>query len=282
MICNIVNNIHLDVSLLNKELKNKPQMNKRLQSFQKLLDIMDELRVKCPWDSKQTFDSIRYLTIEETYELSDAIIDKQYADIGKELGDLLLHIVFYAKIGEEQNLFDIETVINGICEKLIRRHPHIFGEVQVNSIDEIKENWEKIKLKEGSKSVLGGVPNSLPAMVKAYRIQEKARGVGFDWENTEQVWEKVLEELAEFHSEKKQNSDTMEDEFGDILFALINYARFVNINPEDALEKTNRKFIKRFNFIEQRAQEQGKSLSEMTLDEMEVLWQHAKTQKINL
>jgi len=277
-----VNNIHLDVSLLNKELKNKPQMNKRLQSFQKLLDIMDELRVKCPWDSKQTFDSIRYLTIEETYELSDAIIDKQYADIGKELGDLLLHIVFYAKIGEEQNLFDIETVINGICEKLIRRHPHIFGEVQVNSIDEIKENWEKIKLKEGSKSVLGGVPNSLPAMVKAYRIQEKARGVGFDWENTEQVWEKVLEELAEFHSEKKQNSDTMEDEFGDILFALINYARFVNINPEDALEKTNRKFIKRFNFIEQRAQEQGKSLSEMTLDEMEVLWQHAKTQKINL
>jgi len=257
-------------------------MNKRLQSFQKLLDIMDELRVKCPWDSKQTFDSIRYLTIEETYELSDAIIDKQYADIGKELGDLLLHIVFYAKIGEEQNLFDIETVINGICEKLIRRHPHIFGEVQVNSIDEIKENWEKIKLKEGSKSVLGGVPNSLPAMVKAYRIQEKARGVGFDWENTEQVWEKVLEELAEFHSEKKQNSDTMEDEFGDILFALINYARFVNINPEDALEKTNRKFIKRFNFIEQRAQEQGKSLSEMTLDEMEVLWQHAKTQKINL
>jgi len=251
-------------------------MDKRLQSFQKLLDIMDELRAKCPWDSKQTFDSLRYLTIEETYELSDAIIDKKYADIGKELGDLLLHIVFYAKIGEEQNLFDMETVISGICEKLIRRHPHIFGEVNVNSVDEVKENWEKIKLKEGNKSVLGGVPNSLPAMVKAYRIQEKARGVGFDWENTEQVWEKVQEELAEFHQEKNQNSEKMEDEFGDILFAFINYARFVNINPEDALEKTNRKFIKRFNFIEQKAKESGKSLSEMTLNEMESLWQQAK------
>jgi len=237
---------------------------------------MDELRAKCPWDSKQTFDSLRYLTIEETYELSDAIIDKKYADVGKELGDLLLHIVFYAKIGEEQNLFDIESVITGICEKLVRRHPHIFGEVQVNSVDEVKENWEKIKLKEGNKSVLGGVPNSLPAMVKAYRIQEKARGVGFDWENTAQVWEKVQEELAEFHLEKNQNSEKMEDEFGDILFALINYARFVNINPEDALEKTNRKFIKRFNFMEQKAKVQSKPLSEMTLDEMEALWQQAK------
>ena len=251
-------------------------IDKRLQAFQKLLDIMDELRTKCPWDSKQTFDSIRYLTIEETYELSDAILDKKYEDIGKELGDLLLHIVFYSKIGEEQHLFDIETVINGICEKLIRRHPHIFGEVQVNSADEVKVNWEKIKLQEGSKSVLGGVPNSLPAMVKAYRIQEKARGVGFDWENTEQVWEKVQEELAEFHHEKNTNSEKMEDEFGDILFALINYARFVDINPEDALEKTNRKFIKRFNYIEQQAKEQGKPLSEMTLDEMETLWQQAK------
>jgi len=237
---------------------------------------MDELRAKCPWDSKQTFDTLRYLTIEETYELSDAIIDKKYKDIGKELGDLLLHIVFYAKIGEEQHLFDIETVINGICEKLIRRHPHIFGDVTVSSADEVKENWEKIKLKEGNKSVLGGVPNSLPAMVKAYRIQEKARGVGFDWENTEQVWEKVQEELNEFNREKEQNTNKMEEEFGDILFALINYARFVNINPEDALEKTNRKFIKRFNYVEQRANEQGKPLSEMTLEEMEALWQQAK------
>ena len=237
---------------------------------------MDELRAKCPWDSKQTFDTLRYLTIEETYELSEAILDKKYADIGKELGDLLLHIVFYAKIGEEQNLFNIETVIHNICEKLIRRHPHIFGEIQVNSADEVKENWEKIKLKEGNKSVLGGVPNALPAMVKAYRIQEKARGIGFDWENTEQVWEKVQEELAEFNHEKNQNSEKMEDEFGDILFALINYARFMNINPEDALEKTNRKFIKRFNFMEQKAKEEGKPLTEMTLAEMETLWQRAK------
>jgi len=237
---------------------------------------MDELRAKCPWDSKQTFDSLRYLTIEETYELSDAIIDKKYADVGKELGDLLLHIIFYAKIGEEQKLFDIETVISGICEKLTKRHPHIFGEVHVNSVDEVKENWEKIKLKEGSKSVLGGVPNSLPAMVKAYRIQEKARGVGFDWENTEQVWEKVQEELSEFHHEKNKNSAKMEDEFGDVLFALINYARFLDINPEDALEKTNRKFINRFNYIEQEAKKQGKTLSDMTLDEMELLWQQAK------
>jgi len=237
---------------------------------------MNELRAKCPWDSQQTFDSLRYLTIEETYELSDAIIDNKYADVGKELGDLLLHIVFYAKIGEEQNLFDIETVIDGICEKLVRRHPHIFGDIQVKSADEVKENWERIKLKEGNKSVLGGVPNSLPAMVKAYRIQEKARGVGFDWENAEQVWEKVLEELEEFKHEKNNNAKKMEDEFGDILFALINYARFVNINPEDALEKTNRKFIKRFNYIEQKAKEQGKPLSEMTLEEMELLWQQAK------
>ena len=251
-------------------------MDKRLQSFQQLLNIMDELRAKCPWDSKQTFDTLRYLTIEETYELSDAIIDKKYSDIYKELGDLLLHIVFYAKIGEEQKLFDIETVISGICEKLIRRHPHIFGDVHVSSADEVKENWEKIKLKEGNKSVLGGVPNSLPAMVKAYRIQEKVRGVGFDWENTAQVWEKVQEELAEFHQEKCENSDKMEEEFGDILFALINYARFVNINPEDALEKTNRKFIKRFNFMEQTAKARNTQLSDMTLAEMEALWQEAK------
>jgi XTP/dITP diphosphohydrolase len=256
-------------------------MDKRLQSFQKLLDIMDELRAKCPWDNQQTFDTLRYLTIEETYELSDAIIDKQYSDIGKELGDLLLHIVFYAKIGEEQNLFNIETVLNAICEKLTRRHPHIFGDVNVNSADEVKENWERIKLKEGSKSVLAGVPKALPAMVKAYRIQEKARGVGFDWENTEQVWEKVQEELAEFNQEKNNNTQKMEEEFGDILFALINYARFVNINPEDALEKTNRKFIKRFNYIEQKAKEQGKQLPEMNLEEMEKWWQQAKEKQLS-
>ena len=247
-----------------------------LQSFQELLTIMDELRVKCPWDSKQTFDSLRYLTIEETYELSDAILEKKYVDVGKELGDLLLHIVFYAKLGEEQKLFDIETIIKGICEKLIRRHPHIFGDVQVSSADEVRENWEKIKLKEGNKTVLGGVPNALPAMVKAYRIQEKVHGIGFDWDNIEQVWDKVQEELTEFNNEKELNSEKMEDEFGDILFALINYARFLNINPEDALEKTNLKFIKRFNFMEQKAKELGKSLSEMTLDEMESLWQQAK------
>jgi len=247
-----------------------------MQSFQKLLNMMDELRAKCPWGKEQTFDSLRYLTIEETYELSDSIIKKNYMDVCKELGDLLLHIVFYAKIGEEENLFNIEIVIERLCEKLVHRHPHVFGDIHVDSVDEVKKNWEKIKLKGESKSVLGGVPNSLPAMVKAYRIQEKARGVGFDWDNTEQVWEKVQEELAEFNREKNQNSEKMEDEFGDILFALINYARFMNINPEDALEKTNRKFIQRFNFIEQKTKELGKPLSEMDLDEMEALWQQAK------
>ena len=251
-------------------------MSKRIQSFQRLLDIIVELRAKCPWDSKQTFETLRFLTLEETYELSDAIMDKKYEDIGKELGDLLLHIVFYAIIGEEQNLFNIESVINGICEKLVRRHPHIFGDVKIDSIDNVKENWEKIKLKEENRSVLGGVPNSLPAMVKAFRIQDKVSGVGFDWKNTEQVWEKVQEELNEFNREKTKNSNRMEDEFGDILFALINYARFLNINPEDALEKTNRKFIKRFNYIEQKSLEQGKPLWEMTLEEMEFLWKIAK------
>lgn len=252
------------------------ETDSRLIAFQKLLDIMDELRVKCPWDSKQTFDSLRYLTIEETYELSDAIIDKKYTDIGKELGDLMLHIVFYAKLGQEQNLFDIESVINGISEKLIRRHPHIFGDVKVQSAAEVKENWEKIKLTEGNKSVLSGVPKSLPAMVKSYRIQEKARGVGFDWENSDQVWSKVMEEMNEFRAEVDQKSDRMEDEFGDLLFALINYARFIEINPEDALEKTNRKFIQRFMHIENRAKDLGKSITDMDLEEMETYWQEAK------
>ncbi len=255
------------------------ETDNRLIAFKRLLDIMDELRVKCPWDSKQTFESLRYLTIEETYELSDAIIDKKYEDIGKELGDLMLHIVFYAKLGQEQNLFDIESVLNGISEKLIRRHPHIFGDVKVQSAAEVKENWEKIKLTEGNKSVLSGVPNSLPAMVKSYRIQEKARGVGFDWENRDQVWDKVMEELQEFKAEVDQKSNRMEDEFGDLMFALINYARFIEVNPEDALEKTNRTFIQRFKHIENRASELGKSITDMKLSEMELYWQEAK--KIN-
>ncbi|MDX9891078.1 MAG: nucleoside triphosphate pyrophosphohydrolase [Bacteroidales bacterium] len=252
------------------------ETDKRLIAFKRLLDIMDELRVKCPWDSKQTFESLRYLTIEETYELSDAIIDKQYEDIGKELGDMMLHIVFYAKLGQEQNLFDIETVLNGISEKLIRRHPHIFSDVKVQSADEVKENWEKIKLTEGNRSVLSGVPKSLPAMVKSYRIQEKARGVGFDWDHVDQVWEKVMEELDEFKAEVSQKSERIEDEFGDLLFALINYARFINVNPEDALEKTNRKFIQRFMHIENRAKDIGKSITDMDLNEMEKYWQEAK------
>lgn len=249
----------------------------RLLAFKKLLDIMDELREKCPWDSKQTFESLRYLTIEETYELSDAIIDQKYQEIGKELGDLMLHLVFYSKIGEEKKLFDIETVLNGINEKLVRRHPHIFGDVDVQNETEVKENWEKIKLQEkGNRSVLGGVPKSLPAMVKAFRMQEKAAGVGFDWDHTEQVLDKVHEEYAELMEELQNQSDRIEDEFGDLLFALINYARFIDINPEDALEKTNRRFIQRFQHIEKRAQELGKSITDMDLEEMEIYWQEAK------
>lgn len=249
----------------------------RIVAFRRLLDIMDELRQKCPWDSKQTFDSLRYLTIEETYELSDALIDKNYEDVKKELGDLLLHIVFYSKIGEEQGLFNVSDVANGICEKLIRRHPHIFGDEKAATAEDVKNNWEKIKLKqEGNRSVLGGVPVSLPAMVKAYRIQEKARGVGFDWHNTDEVWDKVLEEVDELKAELKQPEGRVEEEFGDLLFALINYARFINVNPEDALEKTNKKFIKRFQYIEQKAKESGRSISDLSLEEMEQYWQAAK------
>lgn len=252
------------------------EMDKRLVAFKNLLDIMDELREKCPWDKKQTLDSLRYLTIEETYELSDAIIDKQYSEIGKELGDLMLHIVFYSKIGEELGYFDMESVLNGISEKLIRRHPHIFSDTIVKDAADVKVNWEKIKLTEGNRSVLGGVPISLPAMVKSYRIQEKARGVGFDWDNADQVWDKVQEELKEFREEVDLQSDRMEDEYGDLMFALINYARFLDINPEDALEKTNRKFISRFQHIEKRAIETGKSISDMKLQEMELFWNEAK------
>jgi len=250
--------------------------DKRLIAFERLLNIMDKVRVNCPWDKKQTFESLRYLTIEETYELSDAIIDKKYDDVAKELGDLMLHIVFYSKIAEEKNLFSITDVLKGINEKLIRRHPHIFGDVKVSSSEEVKENWEQIKLKEGNRSVLGGIPTSLPAMVKALRIQEKAQGIGFDWENTEQVLEKVKEEITEFCVEKEKKSEQMEDEFGDLLFALINFARFIDINPEDALEKTNHKFIKRFQHMEKRTKELNKQMADMSLNELEELWQEAK------
>lgn len=254
-------------------------MNPRLTAFERLLTIMDELRAGCPWDRKQTLESLRYLTIEETYELSDAILEKDMDEIKKELGDLMLHLVFYSKIASETNAFDIADVLNGICEKLIRRHPHIYSDVTANSAEAVSNNWEKIKLGEGvRKTVLGGVPTSLPAMVKAYRIQEKARGVGFDWDHVGQVWDKVQEELGELQYEKLNGTpEKIEDEFGDLLFALINYARFIEINPEDALERTNKKFIRRFNFIEQRVNETGKSMHDMTLAELDVFWNEAKS-----
>jgi XTP/dITP diphosphohydrolase len=255
-------------------------MNSRqqqLDAFNRLLDIMDDLREKCPWDKKQTLESLRHLTIEETYELGDAILDNDLSEIKKELGDLLLHIVFYAKIGSETNDFDIADVANAICDKLIDRHPHIYGDVVVESEEEVKQNWEKLKLKEGKKSVLEGVPKSLPALVKASRIQDKVKGVGFDWEESHQVWEKVQEELNELHDEVvKGDVDSIEAEFGDVLFSMINYARFLKINPEDALERTNKKFIKRFMYLESKAGELGKSLSDMTLAEMDVFWEEAK------
>ena len=235
-------------------------MDPRLVAFQRLLDIMDELREKCPWDSVQTFDTLRCLTIEETFELSEAIVDKNYADMCKELGDLMLHIVFYAKVASEQKLFDITQVLNQLCEKLIRRHPHIYGDAQAQDAQAVHENWEKIKLqKEGNRSVLGGVPKSAPSMIKAYRIQEKANGVGFDWHNEKEVWDKVQEELSELRQEVDNQSDKVEDELGDVLFALINYARFIRINPDDALEKSNRKFIRRFQYIENQAKTPGAS-----------------------
>ncbi|MEG3660024.1 nucleoside triphosphate pyrophosphohydrolase [Arenibacter palladensis] len=256
-------------------------MNSResqLQAFDRLLTIMDELRTQCPWDKKQTMQTLRHLTIEETYELGDAILDNDLEEIKKELGDVLLHIVFYARIGSETKHFDIADVANDICDKLINRHPHIYGDVVVENEEEVKQNWEKIKLKEGKKSVLEGVPKGLPALVKANRIQDKVAGVGFDWEKPEQVWEKVQEELEEFQDEVKQgNSDAMESEFGDVLFSMVNYARFLNINPENALERTNKKFIKRFQYLENKAKEQGKALKDMTLTEMDVFWEEAKT-----
>ena len=262
---------------------NDPSRSKKLEAFDRLLTIMDELRELCPWDKKQTMDSLRYLTIEEVYELSDAIVNKDYNELEKELGDILLHIVFYAKIGSEKKIFDIESVLTAIADKLVNRHPHIYSDVKVSGEKEVKDNWEKIKLKEkGNKSVLGGVPNSLPALVKAMRIQEKASGVGFEWDNKEQVWHKVEEEIQEFVEELESDPQTeedklrLEDEFGDIIFSLINYSRFIGINPENALERTNRKFIKRFQYIENQAKERGNSLVDMNLDEMELLWQAAK------
>jgi XTP/dITP diphosphohydrolase len=256
-------------------------MNSRknqLKAFDRLLTVMDELRAQCPWDKKQTMQSLRHLTIEETYELGDAILDNDLKEIKGELGDLLLHIVFYAKIGSETNDFDIADVANSICEKLIHRHPHIYSDVKVKDEAEVKQNWEKLKLKEGKNSVLEGVPKSLPALVKASRIQEKVAGVGFDWEASHQVWEKVEEELKEFKAEvTNSNQEAMENEFGDVLFSMINYARFLKINPENALEKTNKKFTKRFQYLESKAKTLNKSLSEMTLAEMDVFWEEAKT-----
>jgi len=251
-------------------------MDEKLVAFDRLLTIMDELREKCPWDKKQTMQSLRHLTIEETYELTDAIFENDIDEVKKELGDLMLHLVFYAKIASETNTFDIADVLNAICDKLIHRHPHIYGDATVTDEEEVKANWEKLKLKEGKKSVLEGVPKSLPALVKAIRIQDKARGIGFDWDNKDQVWDKVNEEIAELQTEIKADSNKIEDEFGDVLFSLINYGRFLNINAEDALEKTNKKFIKRFQYLETESKKDGKALSEMSLTEMDVYWNKAK------
>lgn len=255
----------------------------KLAAFDRLLTIMDELREQCPWDKKQTTESLRHLTIEETFELSDAILEGDADEIKKELGDILLHIVFYARIGSEEGNFDMKTMIDSLCEKLIRRHPHIYGDTLAEDEEAVKQNWEKIKLTEkGNKSVLGGVPKSLPALIKAMRIQEKARGVGFDWEEKHQVWEKVEEEMQEFKDEfnvadeKEIDQEKASGEFGDLLFSLINYARFIDINPEEALERTNKKFIKRFQYLENAAKESGKNLSDMTLAEMDVYWNEAK------
>ncbi len=259
--------------------KPDPNRKAKLEAFDRLLTVMDELRENCPWDKKQTMETLRYLTIEETYELSDAILDKDLPEIKKELGDIMLHMVFYSRIAQEEKAFDVADVLNAICEKLIHRHPHIYGDVSVENEQQVKENWEKIKLKEkGNKSVLGGVPQSLPAMVKAMRIQEKARGVGFDWDHKDQVWDKVHEELAEFKEEVEHNEkEKAMNEFGDILFSLVNYARFVNIDPEEALERTNKKFIKRFQYLESESQKDGKKMGEMTLEEMDEYWEKAKS-----
>lgn len=253
-------------------------LSHKLAQFERLLNIMDELREQCPWDRKQTLESLRHLTIEETFELADAIADGNLQEIKKEIGDIMLHMVFYARIGQEKGAFDIADVMDALCGKLIHRHPHIYGDVKVADEEEVKQNWEKLKLKEGSKSVLSGVPRSLPAMTKATRIQDKARGVGFDWERPEQVWEKVQEEIAELNREVTSGADRekIEDELGDVFFSLINYARFLDIDPELALERTNKKFIHRFQYLEKGAEKDGRSLSEMTLPEMDEYWNKAK------
>lgn len=257
-----------------------PKRAEELEAFARLLEIMDELREKCPWDRKQTLESLRTLTIEETYELGDAILDGDLDAVRKELGDLLLHIVFYAKIGSEKEAFDIADVARGICDKLIRRHPHIYSEISVRDEQEVKRNWERIKLKEGRRSVLEGVPRSLPAMVKAQRIQEKVAGVGFDWANATAVMEKVEEELAELKAALQAKEElAIEAEFGDFLFSLINYARFVKVNPENALERTNAKFIKRFSYIENQARKKGVSIQDLSLEEMDVYWEEAKSRE---
>ena len=254
----------------------------KLKAFSRLLNIMDDLREKCPWDKKQTFESLRHLTIEETYELGDAILKNDLMEIKKELGDLLLHIIFYAKLGSEENAFDIADVANEICEKLIHRHPHIYGSISVEDENEVKKNWEKMKLKEGKKSVLEGVPNTLPALVKSQRVQEKAAGVGFDWDNKKQVWDKFKEELKELDQAlDSKKEDAIEDEFGDVLFSLINYARFIKVNPETALERTNKKFIKRFQYIESMAKKSNRSIENLTLVEMESYWKQAKNQSVS-
>ena len=252
-------------------------VEQKLKSFERLLTIMDKLRAECPWDKKQTLESLRYLTIEETYELADAILEQDMEEIKGELGDLMLHMIFYSKIASETNDFDVADVLNTVCDKLVERHPHIYGDVVAETEEAVKLNWEKIKLKGGRKSVLEGVPKSLPAMVKATRIQEKARGVGFDWDNKEQVFEKVKEEFSELHAEVEKNDvAAIEDEFGDVLFSMINYARFVGVDPEMALERTNKKFIKRFQYLEYESKKDGKEMGEMTLDEMDAYWNKAK------
>ena len=253
-------------------------MNHKLKAFERLLNIMDDLREKCPWDKKQTLESLRHLTIEETYELADAITDGNMDELKGEIGDLMLHMVFYSKIASETGDFDISDVLNAICDKLVYRHPHIYGDVVVQDEEEVKANWEKLKLKEGKKSVLEGVPSSLPAMVKATRIQDKVKGIGFEWENETQVWDKVEEEIGELQIEiKAGNKEKMEEELGDVLFSMINYARWIGVNPEDALAKTNKKFINRFQWMEAETKKDGKDISEMNLTEMDLYWERSKS-----
>ena len=252
-------------------------MDLRLKAFERLLNIMDELREKCPWDKKQTFESLRNLTIEETYELADAISENNLEELKGEIGDILLHMVFYCKIADEKKAFNIADALNSVCDKLVHRHPHIYGDTMVENEEDVKQNWEKLKLKEGKKSVLSGVPNALPALVKATRIQEKAKGIGFEWETAKDVWFKVKEELEEFENEVSINSAAQEEEFGDLIFSLVNYARFLNISPESALSKTNLKFISRFQLMEKLITNQGLKIEEMSLDEMDAFWDKAKT-----